>query len=163
MKMNYCLALLAGLAILSVSATAQTPVNPSQVQTQNGISLYYWTYPAATPGVTLPGQLPDGQVTPGLAVAVQSSDPTVTEFIVNVSYVDSNAAPQTALQKFAADPTGAFATGMFPIGVIQSVTSIGVVPVVAETVFTPAPSSNVSPNATSRRTPNPVTPQSKPR
>jgi hypothetical protein len=165
MKLNYCFVLLAGFAIFTGLAAAQTPVNPSQVQTQNGVSIYYWTYPASTPGVTLPGQVPDGQVTPGLAVAVQSSDPTVTEFVVTVSYVDSNATPQTTLQKFAAT-AGAYATGMFPIGVIQSVTSISVVPVVAEIVFPAPPSSNGgsggSNGTNNRRAPAPVTPQARP-
>lgn len=122
MKSNYILMLTA-----MVFGLAQAQTQPP-VQTKNGVSLYFWIYPTATPGVALPGQLPDGEGTPGVAVAVQSSDATVTAFVVTLNYVASDGSSQTTVHKFAAAATG-FTTEMFPVGAIQKVAKLSVIPV----------------------------------
>ena len=130
MKSSY-IPVLTAMALIVGSAQAQPPV-----QTKNGLSLYFWIYPTATPGVTLPGQLPDGEGTPGVAVAVQSSDTTVTAFVVTLNYVATDGSSQTTVHKFTAAATG-FTTEMFPVGVIQKVAKLSVIPVVQaqEVVF----------------------------
>ena len=128
MTMNYRF-LLAGAAFAMSIAQAQ-------VQTKSGISLYYWTYPTSTPGITLPGELPAGEGQPGLAVAVQSSDSTVAAFVVTVNYTANDGSAQTTVHKFTAAASG-YTTELFPVGVIQKVTRVSVIPVVAaqEVVF----------------------------
>ena len=118
------------------------------VQTKNNISMYYWIYPTTTTGVSLPGQVPTGTGQAGVAVAVQSSDPTVTGFVVTLTYVDANSATQTAIHKFAAVASD-YATELFPVGAITSVTSIGVIPTVdqQEVVFAATPSDGSSATA----------------
>jgi hypothetical protein len=134
--------------LLAAAAVAMFGQAGAPVQTKNNISMYYWIYPAAVTGVSLPGQVPAGTGQSGVAVAVQSSDPAVTGFVVTLTYVDPNSATQTTIHKFAA-VSGDYATEMFPVGAITSVTSIGVIPTVdqQEVVFGPSPSSGTDASA----------------
>ena len=130
------------LAAATVTLFAQ---NGAQVQTKNNMSMYYWIYPVTAANISLPGQVPASTVQSGVAVAVQSSDPTVTGFVVTLTYLDSGNGTQTAIHKFKAVAAD-YATEMFPVGAITSVTSIGVIPTVAqqEVVFSTTPPTNPS-------------------
>lgn len=138
--------LFSGLVVIAGLAQAQ-------VQTKGALSLYFWTYPSATPGVALPGQLPAGEGTPGVAVAVQSSDSTVAAFVVTLSYVASDGSAQTSVHKFASAASG-FTTEMFPVGVVQKVAKVSVIPVIAaqEVVFDQTPPADGSDLRTVTRT-----------
>ena len=125
------------LAATTVTMFAQTG---NQVQTKNNISMYYWIFPTTVAGVSLPGQVPAATGQAGVAVAVQSSDATVTGFVVTLTYAATDGSTQTSIHKFAA-VAGDYATEMFPVGTITSVTSVGVIPTVdqQEVVFPATP------------------------
>jgi hypothetical protein len=138
------------LAAATALMLAQTG---AQVQTKNNISMYYSIYPVTVTGVTLPGQVPAGTGQAGVSVSVQSSDTTVTGFVVTLTYVAAaDGSTQSTIHKFAA-VAGDYATEAFPVGAVTSVTAVGVIPTIdqQEVVFTTAPPSTVSKDRVSRR------------